>query len=365
MSTSNCQVCRIQSTCTSANVYLYAPTPALCGRIESVLSSHRIPFTFKGGTFGLRPEGDKNHVVNVLRQELSAPEALDLRVTFDLVNLMAATSLEQFGKRVDTQWFADALVKDQFVYYFQPIVDTAAREVFGHESLVRLESDRFYNGGEIIETAIARGDVHVFDSYARGTAIRQAARQGVSKSVFINFQPSSIYDPAFCMASTKRAMAETHYTASDIVFEIVESERVGDSKHLRKIVDYYREQNFRVALDDIGTGSNSLQMIAELQPDFIKLDKSLVWNISTAIGRNTIVKLAELAAESGIQTIAEGVETAEMRDTLIDSGITLMQGYFFGKPAPQPRTSLPDSVYGPGVCGPWVYKPKTTALLPA
>lgn len=360
MSTANCQVCRIQSTCTSANVYLYAPTSALCGRIESVLSSNQIPFTFNDGTFGLRPDGDKNDVVNVLRRELSAPEALDLRVTFDLVNLMAATSLEQFGKRVDTQWFADALMKDQFVFYFQPIVDTAAREVFGHESLVRLESDRFYNGGEIVETAIARGDVHVFDSYARGTAIRQAARQGVPKSVFINFQPSSIYDPAFCMKSTKRAMRDTHYTASDIVFEIVESERVGDSKHLRRIVDYYREQHFRVALDDIGTGSNSLQLMAELEPDFIKLDKSLVWNIRTAIGRNTIVKLAELASESGIQTIAEGVETAEIRDRLIDCGITLMQGYFFGKPAPQPRTRLPDSVYGSVV-----NRAMTTALLSA
>ena len=141
------------------------------------------------------------------------------------------------------------------------------------------------------------------------------------------------------------AIAKTHYHASDIVFEIVESERVGDPKHLRKIVNYYRERNFRVALDDIGTGSNSLQMMAELQPDFIKLDKSLVWNFDTPIGRNTIRKLAELANESGIRTIAEGVETERMRDVLIECGVSLMQGYFFAKPGPEPKSALPGALF--------------------
>ena len=75
-------------------------------------------------------------------------------------------------------------------------------------------------------------------------------------------------------------------------------------------------------------------MMAEIQPDFIKLDKSLVWNCETSVGLKTIRKLAELGMETGIAVIAEGVESEKMRDTLLTCGITLMQGYFFGKPAP-------------------------------
>ena len=319
-------------------MYLYAPTDILSQRLESILRQNSLPFSLHQKTFALNDRADREKALTVLQSHLSQPEAEDLRVTFDLANLMAATSLTQVSQRAETSWFPHALVNDQFVHWFQPIVNAREQTLLGHECLIRLakanEPGCFYSGEDIINAAITRGDVHVFDSYSRRSAIRNAARQHVDGRVFINFTPSSIYDPAFCMASTLQAMQDTHLRPEDIVFEVVECERVRDPRHLRKIVDYYREKGFGVALDDVGTGSNSLQMMAEIQPDFIKLDKSIVWKCESPVGLKTIQKLAELGAESGMTVIAEGIETEKMRDILLGCGISFMQGYFFGKPHP-------------------------------
>jgi EAL domain-containing protein (putative c-di-GMP-specific phosphodiesterase class I) len=309
--------------------------------VESVLRDSGLSFSLHGKTFALQARSGRDALLKVLHSQLSQPEAEDLRVTFDLANLMAATSLIQVSNRSESQWFEEAIRNDRFIHWFQPIVDVGLESVIGHECLIRLQktspadSAGFYNGQEIMDAAISRGDLHVFDSYSRRAAIRNAARAYSGGKVFINFTPSSIYDPAFCMASTLQAMEQTHLSPADIVFEVIECERVRDPRHLRKIVDFYREKGFSVALDDVGTGSNSLQMMSEIQPDYIKLDKSIVWNCHTHVGRKTIEKLAEIGNETGMQVIAEGVETPEMRDTLSHCGISLMQGYYFGKPAPE------------------------------
>ncbi|BDC47715.1 hypothetical protein F183_A00310 [Bryobacterales bacterium F-183] len=323
---------------------MYAPTPILSTRLEIVLRQNGLPFHSQNQTFAVTERCDREQLLRTLLEQLSEPEANDLRVMFDLTNLMAATSLPQALHRANTQWFEDALVRDRFTHWFQPIVDVANGRIAGHECLIRLEKQdepgKFYNGQDIMDAAVTRGDLHIFDSYSRRTAIRNAAVQHRTGKVFINFTPSSIYDPAFCMGSTLQAMENTTFVPDDIVFEVVESERVRDSRHLRKIADYYRERGFSMALDDVGTGANSLQTWADIQPDYVKLDKSLVWNYKSDIGRKTICKLAELAADTGIAVIAEGVETAEMRDVLRECGVSLMQGYFFGRPQAKMLESL-------------------------
>ena len=317
-------------------MYLFAPTPILSQRVESVLLESQIPFSLHDQTFALHNKSDREAMLETLQSKLSDPEAHDLRVTYDLANLMSATNLTQASRRIETSWFEQGLANDTFEHWFQPIVNAREQAVVGHECLIRLprpEAKFPYNGQDIIDAAISRGDLHIFDSYSRQSAVRNAAKQGMHGRVFINFTPSSIYDPAFCMMSTLQSMESTNFKPSDIVFEVVECENVSNPKHLRKIVDYYRNKGFGVALDDVGTGSNSLQMIADIQPDYIKLDKSIVWKYQSEIGLRLLRKLTEFANESNIAVIAEGVEHAAMRDTLLDTGISLMQGYFFGKPA--------------------------------
>ena len=273
MNTEDCLVCSIKSTCAAGSMYVYAPTEILSQRLKLVLNENDVPFSLHNQTFALKDQPDRDRLLHTLQSHLSEPESDALRVTFDLVNLMGATSLSQVAHRAETGWFEEALVSDRFVHWFQPIVDAQDERLIGHECLIRLakqEAGRFYNGQEIIDAAISRGDLHRFDSYSRRTAIRNSARQHAEGRVFINFTPSSIYDPAFCMASTLQAMENTHFRPENIVFEVVECEQVRDPRHLRKIVDFYRDKGFSVALDDVGTGSNSLQMMSEITAGFHK-----------------------------------------------------------------------------------------------
>jgi EAL domain-containing protein (putative c-di-GMP-specific phosphodiesterase class I) len=175
----------------------------------------------------------------------------------------------------------------------------------------------------------------LFDAYGRRLSVRKSGQQFISGAkVFINFMPSSIYDPAFCLASTLEEMSHTVLTPADIVFEAVESDHVHDVKHLQKICDFYRKEGFGFALDDVGTGSSSLQMVFDLKPDYIKLDKSLISKMHEPMYRSMIEKMVEFAGESRVGVVGEGVETAETVAMLHSVGIHLMQGWHFGKPSP-------------------------------
>jgi EAL domain-containing protein (putative c-di-GMP-specific phosphodiesterase class I) len=131
-------------------------------------------------------------------------------------------------------------------------------------------------------------------------------------------------------------MAEAGMRPDNFVFEVVESDLDQNPGRLRQICDYCRKQNFGFALDDVGsTGANSLEMVEDLRPDYIKLDKSLIQNLAHMTYMPTIIlKLVELAERLGITVIAEGVESRRAAETLLRLGVRRMQGYLFGRPAP-------------------------------
>ena len=174
--------------------------------------------------------------------------------------------------------------------------------------------------------------------------MHEAARCGVSGPLFINFNPSTIYDPAFCLRSTLQAVKATNIKPEHLIFEVVESTDVKDVKHLLRIVDFYRERGFRVPLDDVGTGFNSLSMLTKLKPDFLKLDVELVNCVDHDPYKAVIArKLLELAQDLGIATIAEGVETEAEYEWVREHGADFVQGFLFARPAnppPVPRVTL-------------------------
>lgn len=127
----------------------------------------------------------------------------------------------------------------------------------------------------------------------------------------------------------------------NVVFEITESENVGAPEHLSNIVRYYREQGFRIALDDLGSGYSSLNLAHRLRPDFVKLDMELTWDVATDPYKAVIArKLLELAGGLGIRTIVEGVETAGELSWVQSEGANFVQGYHIARPSPEPLLSL-------------------------
>lgn len=284
---------------------------------------------------------------------LSATEMADSRtlvvsegVNPSIEELMQMQPLSQLVATVRGKWLVDILRNGRLTTHFQPIVSAADPEsVFAYECLLRgLDLDgSTVNPGVMFEVATSAGLLFNLDRAARITAIQAAAEHSISSNVFINFNPTSIYDPTYCLQSTMRAFEKTGLKPEQLVFEITESEQVNDVGRLLEIVNFYRDAGFRIALDDLGAGYSSLNLLTELKPDFIKLDAGLVRNVGDDSYRSRIAaKLLELAGNLEVGTVAEGVETREEWLWLRDHGADYIQGYFFARPdSPPPLPSLP------------------------
>jgi EAL domain-containing protein (putative c-di-GMP-specific phosphodiesterase class I) len=252
-------------------------------------------------------------------------------------------SLTHLLAHMTGRWLVELLAERRLTTHFQPIVRTHAPEdVFAYECLVRGvdPAGKLISPGQLYDAARDASLLYHLDRSARLQHIKAAHQQGLQQVVFINFNPSSIYDPEFCLRSTIAAIEGTDMPPENFVFEVVESDHVTDIERLPKILEYYRRAGFRVALDDLGAGYSSLNMLGMLRPDFIKLDMQLIRGIDCDPYKGEIVgKLIESAHNLGVEVIAEGIETAGEWNWAAIHGADYTQGYLFGKPCAQPQPS--------------------------
>ena len=217
-----------------------------------------------------------------------------------------------------------------FEYAYQPIVDLATRSIYGHEALVRGPN------GESAASVLSQvndSNRYRFDQACRVKAVAGAARLGMQGYLSINFLPNAVYRPEVCIRSTLEAARTHNFPTDKIIFEVTEGERVHDRPHLVDIFRAYRRFGFQTAIDDFGAGYAGLNLLAEYQPDIIKIDMDLVRDIDTQPARQAIVRaIANLGSELGIRILAEGIETRAERDFLASCNISLMQGFWFSKP---------------------------------
>ena len=297
------------------------------------------------------PQGSLAPLLSPLMERLSSVEARDTRATFQPAgqparpaDAFAIDALPEFVARVRSDWLLDILRGRRLQTVFQPLVRTRwpgdgdGWEVYGHECLLRAEGeDGPVMPGPMIEAARAAGLVFQLDLAARRAAIMGAAAHGLSGKVFINFTPTAIYNPVSCLDSTVRLVDEVGLAREQVVFEVVESERLPELRHLERIVAYYRERGFGVALDDIGAGFASLTALLAVRPDYVKLDMGLVRNVHLDRAKGLVArKLVEAARELGMCTIAEGIEQPEELAWCAEQGVDLVQGYLVARPVAPP-----------------------------
>jgi EAL domain-containing protein (putative c-di-GMP-specific phosphodiesterase class I) len=230
---------------------------------------------------------------------------------------------------------------------FQPIVDVATGSIYAYEALVRGPSGE--SAGSILER-VTDSNRYSFDQNCRVRAIELASRLGLAATgarLSINFMPGAVYSPAACIRLTLETARRYRFPLDQLIFEITEVEQVRDHAHLRAIVDEYRLHGFHVALDDFGAGYSGLNLLADVLPEIIKLDMDLTRNLEQRPVAQAIVRsMVKLAESLGCELVAEGIETVEEFDCLRRSGIRLMQGYLFAKPAFEalPAFTIPDSL---------------------
>ena len=216
---------------------------------------------------------------------------------------------------------------------FQPIVDVVSGATFAHEALVRSPGGE---GASTVLSAVDDTNRYAFDQQCRVKAIEMAAKLGLPDSgayLSINFIPSAVYEPRACIRLTLDAANRTGFPLDRMIFEFTEVEKL-DTAHLLSILKTYKAIGFKTAIDDFGAVYAGLQLLANFQPDIVKIDMDLVRGIDAepvkrSILRHTLRLLEELA----ITPVCEGIETVNELNVLRDFGVRLVQGYLIARPA--------------------------------
>lgn len=229
---------------------------------------------------------------------------------------------------------------------FQPIVALESKTVFAYEALVRGHGQQ---SSASVLGMVEGENVYAFDRACRTKAIQLASGlrlQATSAALSINFIPGAIYRPEVCIRSTLDAATAAHLPLHQILFEVTEGEQVSNPEHLKAIFLEYKRIGFRTAIDDFGAGYAGLNLLAEFQPDIIKMDMALTREIhSRKVSQKVVAAVVSLCSELDIRIIAEGIETAEELNVLRSMGIDLFQGHLFARPALE---TFPEAVFPPG-----------------
>jgi EAL domain-containing protein (putative c-di-GMP-specific phosphodiesterase class I) len=174
---------------------------------------------------------------------------------------------------------------------------------------------------------------YLFDQQCRIKAISLAAKLGIDGILSINFLPNAVYQPERCIRTTLEAAKTYQFPTQNIMFEFTEGEQISDSRHIKRIIEYYQSLGFRTAIDDFGAGYSGLNLLADFQTNIVKLDMALIRSIDSDFARQAIVRhCLAMFAELNITPLAEGIETLAEYQWLKEAGISLMQGYLFAKP---------------------------------
>ncbi|MGV0108488.1 Diguanylate cyclase [Nostoc sp. DSM 114160] len=360
------QICPISKTCACRNVarcrnkeagrlFLWFPVSHTLIKVTSYLQQFALKYELMHERPGLSLEcrpGQSLEIAHNLAKLLAPRELKETQVLFmqgtfqpQLHDFSDIASLQRFIKLNQSDWLIDMLATERFTSYFQPIVsinDTS--QIFGYESLLRGldEEGNLVLPTSILELATEAGLLPQLDQVARLSTITQFSRHQVNGHIFINFAPTSLYDPAFCLRSTVKAIDTAGISHDRVVFEVVESDNPQDLAHLKAVLQYYRNAGFLIALDDLGSGYSSLNLLHQLRPDFIKLDMELIRDVHQDLYKASITeKLLEITQKLNIQTVAEGIECIEELNWLRERGANFAQGYLIAKPSAAPVTTTP------------------------
>jgi EAL domain-containing protein (putative c-di-GMP-specific phosphodiesterase class I) len=258
-----------------------------------------------------------------------------------LDDFVRIVSLHQLHVAAQTGWLLEQFEEGGVTSHFHPIVHVGdTSRVFAHEALLR---GRGRDGEPLEPLTILRrareaGLFQQLDLAACRCAIREAARLDANVTVFINFSPAMMSDAESALRTTVAAIDAAGLEPRRFVFEVIEADRHENHAHLKAVLDAYRRDGFRVALDDLGAGWSTLNLVHRLRPDFIKLDRELIREVNQDRVKDLIAsKLLEIGHGLGIRTIVEGVETQQELQWARARGADFVQGFLIAKPGPSPR----------------------------
>jgi EAL domain-containing protein (putative c-di-GMP-specific phosphodiesterase class I) len=260
-------------------------------------------------------------------------QVIDKAVCLRRMTMMKRQAAELLGnpiERDDTKRLSanfERALESIWVAY-QPIVSSATRKVFGYEALLRSTEPSLPHPGAVLDAAERLGRLEIL-----GRTIRDRAAEPVDGNadvgvLFVNLHTTDLLDPKLLSPD-----APLSRIAHRVVLEITERASLETVKDVRSRIAALREIGFRIAVDDLGAGYAGLTSFALLEPEIVKLDMTLVRDVHQSATKQKLIRsMAGLCKDMGMMVVGEGVETTEERDSLVDLGCDLLQGYLFAKP---------------------------------
>ncbi len=213
---------------------------------------------------------------------------------------------------------------------YQPIVDVCSHRTIGYEALSRGPAGELHSPDMLFRVAYEMDAVLKLERVCRERALRGLKCVQPGQMLFVNMEPLSIFDPSL-------SATVPGDRAGQIVFEITEHAAITDFPTFRQAAQLVRQSGFKFAIDDVGSAYSGLRAIAEVEPDFIKLDMELTRGANTnRVKLDLIRAIAKFCSEASVPMIVEGVETVEELQVLGTLGIHLAQGFLFGQPGRLP-----------------------------
>jgi EAL domain-containing protein (putative c-di-GMP-specific phosphodiesterase class I)/ActR/RegA family two-component response regulator len=210
---------------------------------------------------------------------------------------------------------------------FQPVVSWKRRRILAYEALLRSSEPKLANPCALLFAAERLDRVAEVGRIVRNR-VAEDVPSAPSQFVFVNLHSHDmlddhLYDPESPLSKV----------AQRVVLEVTERASLASVNDIETRIDKLRHLGFRIALDDLGAGYSGLASFAPLQPEVVKYDMSLVRGVDSSPTRRKVIQaMTALFAEMEMHVVAEGVETIAERDTLIELGVDLLQGYLFAKP---------------------------------
>jgi EAL domain-containing protein (putative c-di-GMP-specific phosphodiesterase class I) len=233
-----------------------------------------------------------------------------------------------------------ALGADQLELYYQPIIHLATGRVLKAEALLRWNHPRigWVSPADFIPVAEECGLIHMVGDWVFREAARQV--QEWRNRYHEDFQISINQSPLqFRMPNTLDAwlayLAELGLPGNAVGVEITEGVLLDATENVTAQLLKFRDAGIQVAIDDFGTGYSSLSYLNKLDIDYLKIDQSFIRNLQAGASETALAEaIVVMAHKLGLQVVAEGVETEEQKELLLQAGCDYAQGYLFSRPLP-------------------------------
>jgi len=288
----------------------------------------------------------------MLNQEVQYVNRVDLRVHMgyaripgqDIVKEMYtsvkhAVQMAKYGLTSDTYakitQFQHLLDTEAIQMHFMPIVSLRSGEPLGWEALARgPQGSPFYAPAQLFGFAEETDNLFRLEQICRKRALEHVRFLQPHQKLFINLDPRAIDDPYLLRGNLFKLLQDCGLTPENIVLEVTERHAITNYEVFRRLIEEFRKKGYQIAVDDAGAGYSSLESIAEIYPDFIKLDMSLIRNIDVDPLKQALLEtFVQFADKVKCKIIAEGIEHEQELQTLIELGVPYGQGFFLGKPA--------------------------------